>query len=77
MDISILISLISIIPATFLSLAAFITSIKNGTKIQEVHLSLNSRLSQLVEASKALGALEQRAYTDDQNAEKPKKDVKE
>jgi hypothetical protein len=76
MDISILVSLISIIPATLLSLAAFITSIKNGTKIQEVHLSLNSRLSQLVEASKALGALEQRAYSDGQKAEKVEKDIK-
>jgi hypothetical protein len=67
MDNSTLVSILSIVPATLLALAALITSLRNSAKLTEVHLSLNSRLSQLIEASKALGAIEQRTYTDVQD----------
>ena len=57
-----LIQLIAIIIAavapTLMGLSALIVSLKNGTAIQEVHLSLNSRLTELIAASKAVGAQE-------------------
>jgi len=57
-----LIQLIAIIIAavapTLMGLSALIASLKNGTAIQEVHLSLNSRLTELIAASKAVGAQE-------------------
>jgi hypothetical protein len=52
--------LISAIAPTLLALAAVITALKNGSAIKEVHLSLNSRLDELVAASKALGIIEER-----------------
>jgi hypothetical protein len=45
---------------TILSLAAFVTSLRNGSKIQDVHLSLNSRLTELVVAAKAQGRQDER-----------------
>ncbi len=60
--------ILSAIPATILALAALMASLKNGAKLNEVHLSLNSRLSQLVEAAKAQGMIDQRTYTDLQTA---------
>ncbi len=43
---------------------AFLLSMRNGKKIQEVHLSINSRMTQLLEetrsAAHAAGAIQQR-----------------
>jgi len=54
------VALIAGVAPTILSLAAFVTSLRNGTKIQDVHLSLNSRLSELVIAAKAQGRQDER-----------------
>jgi hypothetical protein len=45
---------------TLLAAAAFVQSLRNGNKIQDVHLSLNSRLSELVIAAKAQGRQDER-----------------
>lgn len=51
----IIVALISVIPssiAAILGLLSFIRSYKNATAIQEVHLSLNGRLTELLETTK-------------------------
>lgn len=50
----------SAIVPSILALAATIVSLINGSRIREVHLSLNSRLSELVLASKAQGRQDER-----------------
>jgi len=57
---SIILALFTALPPTILALAALMTSIKNGQKIQDVHLSLNSRLSELLKASLAQGRQDER-----------------
>jgi hypothetical protein len=57
------IALIVAVPPTIASVAAVIMSIKNGTKIQEVHLGINSRMDELVRASKAQGRQDERDAT--------------
>ena len=54
------IALIVATPPTLLGIAQLISSIKNGNKIQDVHLSLNSRLTELVTASIAQGRQDER-----------------
>ena len=49
------IALIVATPPTLLGVAQLISSIKNGHGIKDVHLSINSRMDQLVQASKAEG----------------------
>lgn len=67
--ISIVIALLTALPPTIVALAALIASIKNSGKIHEVHLSLNSRLSELIIASKSQGRQEER---DNQSADAAK-----
>jgi hypothetical protein len=57
---SIILALFTALPPTILALAALITSIHNGQKINDVHLSLNSRLSELLKASLAQGRQDER-----------------
>jgi hypothetical protein len=54
------IALIAGVPPTILAAAALVASLRNGSKIQSVHLSLNSRLSELVIAAKAQGRQDER-----------------
>lgn len=58
------IALIVSCPPTLLAAAALVTSVRNGarivSKIDGVHLELNSRLSQLVAASNAQGRQDER-----------------
>ena len=54
------IALITGLPPTLLAAAALVASLRNGNKIQDVHLSLNSRLSELVIAAKAQGRQDER-----------------
>ena len=54
------IAVIVAIPPTLLAAAALVASIHNGNKIQDVHLSINSRMDQLVKASKAQGRQDER-----------------
>jgi hypothetical protein len=54
------IALIAGVPPTLLAAAAFISSLHNASKIQSVHLSLNSRLTELVNAAKAQGRQDER-----------------
>jgi hypothetical protein len=56
-------ALLAALPPTLVALAALITSVRNGDKIREVHLSLNSRLTELVKASKAQGRQDERDET--------------
>jgi hypothetical protein len=49
----IIVALIVAVPPTILSLI-------NRGKLQDIHIDMNSRLSQLITASKALGAQEER-----------------
>ena len=53
-------SIIAAIPPTIAAIAALIVSIHNANRIQDVHLSLNSRLDQLVNASLAQGRQDER-----------------
>ena len=53
-------AVIAAIPPTIAAVAALIVSLHNSAKIQDVHVSLNSRLSQLVDASKAQGRQDER-----------------
>ena len=43
---------IAALPGTIAALGALITSLRNASKIQEVHLSVNSRLTELINATK-------------------------
>ena len=65
---TILIALLTALPPTLLALAALVSSIKNGKKLQEVHLSQDGRITQLIAAAKAQGAIDQREYQDQQTA---------
>jgi hypothetical protein len=56
----VLVALIAGVPPTLLAGAALIAAIRNGAKIQSVHLSLNSRLTELVTAAKAQGRQDER-----------------
>ena len=58
------VALIAGIAPTILSLAALLASIRNGNKIQDVHLSLNSRLSELITAARAQGRQDERDSSD-------------
>jgi|HubBroStandDraft_6_1064221.scaffolds.fasta_scaffold191394_5 hypothetical protein len=57
---SVTVALIAAGPPTLIATAALIASLRNGNKIQDVHLSLNSRLSELVVAAKAQGRQDER-----------------
>ena len=57
---AIITAILTALPPTLLALAALVASIKNGNRIQDVHLSLNSRLSELIHASKAQGMIDER-----------------
>ena len=54
------IALIVAVPPTIIAAGALVATIRNGGKIQSVHLSINSRMDQLVAASKAQGRQEER-----------------
>jgi hypothetical protein len=49
---SIAIAIIAAAPPTLVALLAWIASKKNGKAILDVHLSMNSRLDQLLESTK-------------------------
>ena len=57
---SIIIAIIAAIPPTLVALLTLRNSKKNAQAIQEVHLSINSRMDQLLEASKAASNAEGR-----------------
>ena len=57
---SVIIALFTALPPTLIALGSLITSIHNGQKINDVHLSLNSRLSELLKASLAQGRQDER-----------------
>lgn len=65
--ITIITAFLTALPPTLLALAALIASIRNGAKLNEVHLTLNSRLTQLVEAARAQGIIDERNYQDAKN----------
>ena len=54
------IALIVATPPTVAATAALIMSIRNGSKIQQVHIGINSRMDELVKASKAQGRQDER-----------------
>ena len=54
------IAMIVAIPPTIASVAALVMSIRNGTKIHDVHIGINSRMDELVKASKAQGRQDER-----------------
>lgn len=54
------VALIVSAPPTLVGLAALVASIHNSAKIQAVHLSINSRMDQLVQASLAQGRQDER-----------------
>lgn len=60
MTIALWISIIVAIVPAMLALTATIFSIRNGRKIQEIHLNLNSRLTQLISASISQGRIDER-----------------
>ncbi len=48
---SVQIALIVAVPPTLVAVAALVSSLKNSSKLQALHIDLNSRLTQLMEAS--------------------------
>jgi hypothetical protein len=44
--------LLAAVPSTLAALGALITSLRNAGRIQQVHLTMNSRLDELIEATK-------------------------
>lgn len=60
-----LISLLGFVPATIFSLLALMRAFKNAKAIEDVHITVNSRLSELLErtaaASRAEGMAEGRS----------------
>jgi hypothetical protein len=54
------IALIVAMPPTLLGVASLIASIKNGEKIEGVHVSINSRMDQLLRAANAQGRQDER-----------------
>jgi hypothetical protein len=57
---SIILAVATATPPTIVALTALMASIRNGQKIQDVHLSLNSRLTELLKASLAQGRQNER-----------------
>ena len=53
MSVAEIISLIAAFSGFLAAVGALIASLKNGQRIQEVHLSINSRMDQLVAVTKA------------------------
>ena len=49
---SIIIAIIAAIPPTLVGLLVFYSSRKNARAIEDVHISINSRMDQLLESSK-------------------------
>lgn len=54
------IQIIAALAPTLMALAALIASMKNSTSIKEVHLSVNSRMDELLIASRSQGARDAR-----------------
>jgi hypothetical protein len=50
----------AIIVALIVAVPSTVLAIINRGKLQDIHIDMNSRLSQLITASKALGAQEER-----------------
>lgn len=50
---TIIVALIAAFPPTLVSVLSLISSRKNSEKIQDIHLSINSRMDELLKASKA------------------------
>lgn len=48
---TVLVALIAGIPPTILALAAFVQGVRNGNQLHDLHLEINSRLTQLLEAT--------------------------
>jgi hypothetical protein len=60
MEPTVKVALIAAVPPTFVGLASLVLGIINKGKISDVHLSLNSRLDQLIKASLAQGRQDER-----------------
>jgi hypothetical protein len=57
---SIITGTIAAVPPTIAAAAALIVSLRNKAAIREVHLTINSRLDQLIQASVAQGRQDER-----------------
>jgi hypothetical protein len=64
----IVIQLLSLIPTTIAAIAALIVSLHNSSKIAEIHVSLNSRLSELLVSTTIAARAEGRQQERDANA---------
>lgn len=51
---SITVAVIISIPPTLVGIAALIASIKNGTRVTQLHTQINSRMDQLLKTEKGL-----------------------
>ena len=69
------ITLITAIAPTVAALLATITSLRNAKKIQEVHVSLNGRLTQLLASTKLEGQSEGRREERDIQAARPTREA--
>jgi hypothetical protein len=54
------IHLVAAVPPTIAALAALIVALKTKAKVADVHLSINSRMDELVAAAKAQGRQDER-----------------
>jgi hypothetical protein len=61
-------ALVAAVAPTVLALAALVAALRNGGKLHELHLSVNSRMDQLIAASRAEGAQEHQASLDVRDA---------
>jgi hypothetical protein len=54
------VAVIAAVPPTIVATAGLMASLNNADRINQVHLSINSRMDQLVAASKAQGRQDER-----------------
>src|SRR5580698_7149835 len=75
MTLTILLNILAAVMPSIAGLMAMITSLRNAKKIQEVHLSLNGRLTQLLTSTKLEGQSEGRKEERELQASKPSNEV--
>lgn len=49
---AIIVAIVTALPPTFAAIAALIVALRNDRKITEIHIGLNGRLTELLEANK-------------------------
>jgi len=72
-DSNIVTAFFTAVPATLLALGTLVTSLKNARKLDDVHLTLNSRLTELIKTTLAQGRQNERDDQRDGSSTAPTK----